>query len=112
MSNANPSKTVIIYRDTTGKEPFTEWLNSLRDPKTRRQILKRLKRLESGYCGDCKRLGGGVSELRFFFDPDYRVYYGEDGDKVVVLLCGGEKDSQSRDNRKAQNYWKEYLNHA
>jgi putative addiction module killer protein len=112
MSNANPSKAVIVYRDTAGKEPFTEWLNSLRDPKTRRRILKRLWRLESGYFGDCKRLGGGVSELRFFFGPGYRVYFGEDGDKIVVLLCGGDKDSQRRDIRNAQTYWKEYLSHA
>ncbi|MBL7161270.1 MAG: type II toxin-antitoxin system RelE/ParE family toxin [Anaerolineales bacterium] len=112
MSNANPSKTVIIYHDTVGKEPFTDWLNSLRDPCTRRRILKRLWRVESGHYGDCKIVGGGVRELRFFFGAGYRVYFGEDGDQIVVLLCGGDKDSQRHDIQQAQTYWKEYLSHA
>ncbi len=102
-------KTVIVYRDAAGKEPFTGWLNSLRDALTRRRILQRLLRLESGNFGDCKPVGGGVSELRFFFGPGFRVYFGEDGNTIVVLLCGGDKDSQRRDIRQAQAYWKEYL---
>lgn len=107
----NTSKLVIIYRTAAGKEPFTNWLNSLRDGRTRRRILKRLWRLESGYYGDFKPVGGGVNELRFFFGPGYRVYFGEDGDKIVVLLCGGDKSNQARDIQKAQIYWKEYLSH-
>ena len=104
-------KTVIVYHDTRGNEPFTRWLNRLRDSRSRRRILQRLRRLESGYFGDCKPVGGGVNELRFFFGPGYRIYFGEDGDKIVVLLCGGDKGSQSRDIRQAQVYWKEYLSH-
>jgi len=111
MPNNNPSKTVIIYRDATGKEPFNIWLNGLRDPKTRRRILQRLWRLESGNFGDCKPVGGGVSELRFFFGPGYRVYFGQDGNTIIILLCGGDKGSQRRDIRQAQAYWKEYLSH-
>ncbi len=111
MPNNDPTKTVIIYRDARGKEPFNDWLKSLRDPRTRRRILQRLWRLESGNFGDCKPVGGGVSELRFFFGPGYRVYFGEDGDTIVVLLCGGDKSSQRRDIRKAQAFWKEYLSH-
>lgn len=102
-------KTVIVFRTATGKEPFTDWLNGLRDGRSRRRILQRLFRLESGNFGDCKAVGGGVSELRFFFGPGYRVYFGEDGDTIVVLLCGGDKSSQRRDIRQAQTYWKEYL---
>jgi putative addiction module killer protein len=104
-------KTVIVYRDAAGVEPFSDWLHGLRDPRTRRRILQRLFRLESGNFGDCKSVGEGVSELRFFFGPGYRVYFGEDGDTIVVLLCGGDKSSQRRDIRQAQNYWKEYLSH-
>jgi putative addiction module killer protein len=85
------SKTVIVYCDAAGKEPFTDWLHSLRDPRSRRRILQRLWRLESGNFGDYKPVGRGVSELRFFFGPGYRVYFGEDGNTLVVLLCGGEK---------------------
>lgn len=112
MSNANPSKTVIIYRDAAGTEPFTDWLNGLRDPRTRRRILKRLLRVESGHYGDRRMVGGGVRDYRFFFGAGYRVYFGEDGDKIVVLLCGGDKDGQRRDIQQAQTYWKEYLSHA
>lgn len=60
-------KTVIIYRNEAGKEPFTDWLNNLRDPATRRRILKRLIRVEQGHYGDCKTVSDGVKELRFFF---------------------------------------------
>jgi putative addiction module killer protein len=104
-------KTVIVYCNAAGKEPFTEWLLGLRDARNRRRILQRLRRLESGNFGDCKPVGGGVSELRLFFGPGYRVYFGQDGDKIVVLLCGGDKNSQRRDIRGAQTYWQEYLSH-
>lgn len=104
-------QTVIVYRDPAGAEPFTDWLHSLRDSRTRRRILQRLFRLESGNFGDCKPVGGGVSELRLFFGPGYRVYFGRDRGSIVVLLCGGDKSSQRRDIRQAQAYWKEYKTH-
>lgn len=56
-------------------------------------------------------MGGGVNELRFFFGAGYRVYFAEDGDTIVVLLCGGDKDSQPRDIQQAQAYWQEYQTH-
>lgn len=56
-------------------------------------------------------MGGGVNELRFFFGSGYRVYFAEDGDTIVVLLCGGDKDSQRRDIQRAQAYWQEYQTH-
>jgi putative addiction module killer protein len=102
------AKNVIIYRTVSDKEPFTDWLNSLRDATTRRRILKRLLRLEQGTYGDFKPVGDGVNELRFFFGAGYRVYFAEDGDTIVVLLCGGDKDSQSRDIQQAKSYWQEY----
>ncbi len=104
-----PSKQVIVYQDAAGNEPFSKWLKSLKDPVTRRRILKRLYRVESGNYGDYKNLGDGVNELRFFFGAGYRVYFGEDGDTIVILLCGGDKDSQRKDIEKAKVYWKEYL---
>lgn len=104
-------KTIIVYQDTAGHEPFTDWLHGLRDPITRRRILKRLLRMEQGHYGDFKPVGSGVNELRFFFGAGYRVYFAEDGDSIVVLFCGGDKDSQRRDIQQAQAYWQEYQAH-
>ena len=65
-------------------------------------------RLAQGNYGDYAPVGEGVSELRLFFGPGYRVYFGEQGETVVVLLCGGHKASQARDIVQAQAYWREY----
>lgn len=112
MADSNTPKTVIFFRDTAGSEPFADWLKRLRDPVARRRILVRLRRLEQGQFGDFKSVGAGVSELRIFFGAGYRVYFGKDGDRLVVLLCGGDKGSQRRDIQRAQAYWEEYKRHA
>lgn len=108
MADPNRPKTVIIYHHSNGYEPFSHWLNNLRDATTRRRILKRLLQVEQGHYGDYKPVGTGVYELRFFFGAGYRIYFGEDGDTIVVLLSGGDKDSQTRDIQQAQTYWQEY----
>ncbi len=112
MAGMANEKRVIFYQDAAGKEPFNDWLRSLRDPRTRRRILSRLLRVESGNYGDCRSLKDGVFELRLVFGPGYRVYFGEDGDTIVVILCGGDKSSQVQDIERAKAYWKEYLSHA
>lgn len=71
-------------------------------------IRARINRLELGNFGDCKSVGAGVLELRVSFGPGYRVYFGRDGNTVVVLLYGGDKGSQTRDILKAKLFWKEY----
>jgi putative addiction module killer protein len=106
------SKTIIVYSDENGKEPFTKWFNSLQDARVRRQILARLRRLEQGNYGDSKYLRDGVFELRLFFGPGYRIYFGEDGNTLIILLCGGTKTRQVNDIERALKYWKEYKNHA
>ena len=108
MAQAIEPETVIVYQSESGKEPFTEWLYSLRDQKGRRTILKRIGRLEQGLYGDYKSVGDGVFELRIFFGPGYRVYFGEDDGHIVILLNGGDKDSQDKDIKTAQAYWKDY----
>jgi len=109
---ATRNKTIKAYADPNGKKPFVDWLFNLRDPLTRKRILARIGRLELGHYGDVAPIGGGLSELRIFCGPGYRVYFGEDNDEIVILLCGGDKDSQSRDIKTAHAYWEEYKNHA
>ena len=109
MDTGTP-KEVIFYIDGNGKEPFTEWLYSLRDSQGRRCILTRIQKLKEGIYGDCKAVGEGVSELRMFFGPGYRIYIGEHGNKIVVLL-GGDKDGQQNDIQQAKEYWREYKKH-
>jgi putative addiction module killer protein len=101
------SKQLIVYQAENGKEPFTEWFGDL-DSKIRVRIRNRLDHVEQGHYGDYKSVGKSVYELRFFFGPGYRVYFAEDGDKIVLLLSGGDKSGQSKDIAKAQEYWKNY----
>lgn len=64
--------------------------------------------MEQGNLGDSKSLGGGVQELRVDYGPGYRVYYGKDGDRLIILLAGGTKRSQSRDIQEAKRRWTNY----
>ena len=111
MADATTPKRVIVYANDNGEEPFTNWLYSLRDVVGRRRILARVSRLQQGNYGDCEPVGEGVSELRMFFGSGYRIYFGEQGNDIVVLLSGGDKGSQSNDIQQAKVYWKEYLSH-
>jgi len=110
MARAATPKQIVFYRDDKGKEPFTDWLNLLRDHAGRRRTLVRLRRLEQGNYGDCSPIGEGLSELRLFFGSGYRVYFGEDAGNIIVILCGGDKSSQNKDITYAKSCWKEYLN--
>ena len=76
---------------------FAKWINGLRDIRARARILVRIERLASGNPGDVKAIGEGVSELRINYGPGYRVYYKRRGQKVVVLLAGGDKSTQAKD---------------
>ena len=97
-----------IYRDPNDQAPYTEWFESIRDLKTRTQIQNRLDRIESGNLGDYRSVGDDVFELRFQFGPGYRIYFGQVGHTIVLLLCGGDKSSQNRDIKQAKAYWQEY----
>jgi putative addiction module killer protein len=108
MARAVKPKDVVIYSDTEGNSPFSVWLEGLKDIKTRQRILARLRRLEQGNFGDCQPIGNGLSELRLFFGPGYRVYFGEEGGHIVIILCGGDKSSQKKDITLAKAYWKEH----
>jgi len=101
-------KTIEVYVTKKGNSPFFEWLYSLQDKTTKGRIRNRIKRLEVGGYGDCKSVGEGVYELRFFFGAGPRVYFGEDRGSITLLLCGGDKHSQTRDIQQAKAYWKEF----
>ena len=101
-------RVLQIYRAPNGQTPFTEWLKSLQDRRTRKRIQSQIDRIESGNLGKPKPVGDGVFELRFQFGPGYRVYFGQVGNTIVLLLCGGDKSSQDRDIEQAKAYWQEY----
>lgn len=104
-------KELIVYQDEQGNEPFTDWLTRIRNQKERRRILIRLRRLTNSNFGDCKSVGNGIFELRMFFGPGYRVYFG-DLDNTVLIICGGDKHSQNKDIKFAKACWKKYQNNA
>lgn len=80
---------------------FEEWLDGLRDRQARSRIMVRVERVKEGNLGDHKFFDG-IGELRLVFGPGYRVYFVRQGDTVVILLCGGDKSSQSRDIERAK----------
>ena len=101
-------KEIREYLTEDGRSPFRDWFKALKDLKAKAKIRVRLDLSESGNFGDFKSVGDGVSELRIDFGPGYRVYIGQDGDMLVLLLCGGTKKSQQNDIRKAKEYWQDY----
>ena len=96
------------YITPDGRNPFAEWLSSLRDLNAVVKIEQRLDRVRLGNLGNSKSVGEGVCELKIDFGPGYRVYFGQFGSTIVLLLCGGDKSTQKQDIRKAYEYWKEY----
>ena len=95
---------MIEIRET---EEFADWLDHLRDQRAVARIQIRIRRLSLGNAGDTKPIGEGVSELRVDYGPGYRVYFTQRGLLLVILLCGGDKASQSRDIEKAKILAKE-----
>jgi putative addiction module killer protein len=87
---------------------FTAWFKGLRDRQARARIAARLARLQSGHLGDVAPVGEGVSELRIFHGPGYRVYFVQRGAALAILLCGGDKRSQDADIAEAKRLAKEY----
>ena len=83
-------------------EVFANWFDSLRDRRAKARIQSRIDRLELGHFGDVAPVGEGVSELRIFYGPGYRVYFVKRGPVVVILLSGGDKSTQDSDIAKAK----------
>jgi putative addiction module killer protein len=96
------------YQAAAGKIALTAWLEGLRDGATRARIVARLDLLKAGLLGDWKSIGIGVFELRIDHGPGYRVYYGQVSKALILLLCGGDKNTQAKDIETAHAYWKDY----
>ena len=100
-------RELLIFELESGRKPFSDWMDTLIDNPIYETILVRLERVEDGNFGDCEPVGSGIHELRINVGPGYRVYFGEDGD-FVILLCGGKKKTQERDINAARKLWDEY----
>ena len=86
---------------------FASWLNDLRDNRAKARIQARIDRLECGHFGDVSPVGDGVSELRIFYGPGYRIYFSKQGLAIVILLSGDDKSTQNSDIIKAKQLAKQ-----
>ena len=98
---------VLHYVSDEGVDYFDKWLR-LQSSETRARVQTRIDRIEFGSFGDHKSVGRGVAELRIDFGAGYRLYYGRDGDEIVILLGAGTKKRQARDIAMAQTRWQAY----
>ena len=98
---------VVHFIGEDGTDHFDTWLQA-QSREGRARIQTRIDRVEEGNLGDHKSVGGGVFELRITFGPGYRVYYGRDGQEIVILLGGGTKQRQNADIKQAQRNWHQY----
>ena len=96
------------YLTDDGRIAFKEWLSALTDKQAKSPVLPRVLRMTAGNFGDCKPLQNGVWELRIDHGLGYRVYYAQTGNKLLLLLIGGDKSKQQSDINKALNYRKDW----
>jgi putative addiction module killer protein len=98
---------IRYYVASDGHEPFAEWFADL-EAVALAKVTRGLARLEQGNFSNVKSVGEGVLEYRIDFGPGYRVYFGRDGETLVILLTGGTKKRQQRDIDAARMYWRDY----
>ena len=99
---------VYRYKTEAGAEPVTEWLLSLKDNLVQAKMRLRINRVAEGNFGDCSSVGDGVSELREHIGAGFRMYFGQQGKTIVILLCGGTKRTQTLDITTAKKYWTDW----
>lgn len=98
---------ILEYLDPDGESPYRDWFESL-NAQAAAKITVALTRVELGNLSNVKGVGAGVQEFRIDFGPGYRIYFGKDGDQLVILLAGGTKSRQQRDIATAQKRWADY----
>ena len=100
-------REIKFLETPSGKVPFFDWYNSLREHKTRRIVAGKLRQLQNVNFRAYKSVGNGVFELRIFYGPGYRVYFGFETELIVVVISGGDKSRQATDIDSAISLWKE-----
>lgn len=95
---------IVYYQLENRRYPFLDWFDGLRDCKAKVVIDARLRRLSSGNFGNCKYVGHGILELKIAYGPGYRIYFTKIHNRLILLFCGGNKASQSKDIQTAQSY--------
>ena len=95
------------YIDTEGRSPYARWFNQL-NAQAAAKVATALVRMEQGNLSNAKGVGAGVLECRIDSGPGYRVYFGKDGDALIILLGGGTKKRQQQDIETAHDLWQEY----
>jgi putative addiction module killer protein len=98
---------ILEYLDVAGDSPYRDWFESL-DAQAAAKVTVALTRIELGNLSNVKGVGAGVQEYRIDFGPGYRIYFGRDGDRLVILLAGGTKSRQHNDIATAQKRWADY----
>jgi len=98
---------VCEYIDGSGKSPFSKWLRGL-NPHAAAKVTTALERIADGNLSTVKPVGGGVLEYKIDFGPGYRIYFGRDGNRLVILLADGTKKRQRADIEAAKAHWADY----
>jgi putative addiction module killer protein len=98
---------VLEYLDWNGRSPYAEWFESLNAPAAAK-VAVAITRLAQGNFSNVKGVGSGVYEYRVDFGPGYRIYFGKDGERLVILLAGGTKKRQRSDIEDARARWRDY----
>jgi putative addiction module killer protein len=98
---------VLLYEQENGRSPFADWFADL-DRQAAAKVTIAVERLRLGNFSNIKGVSAGVQEYRINWGPGYRLYLGRDGDKLVILLCGGTKQRQNADIEQAKELWLEY----
>ncbi len=95
------------YVNTEGRSPYGKWFDGL-NAQAAAKVATALVRMEQGNLSNAKGIGAGVSEYRIDFGPGYQIYFGKDGDMLIILLGGGTKKRQQKDIEVAKTLWREY----
>lgn len=106
------TRNLLYYQRTDGIIPFERWFEGISDVVTAAIVLRTISKLARGNHGNVKTVGEGVFEARIDHGPGYWIYFGQKGQRLVIILCGGDKGSQGRDIDTAKDYWRDYKRRA